>query len=97
MKGIGISEKAIEISYIFQSIFYAFLGGLCGLILIYAVLVPLFLAHPLDFPFSDGILVAPIGGTMFKFALLLVVTIIAGYIPARRIVKKNTLDSILGR
>lgn len=97
MKGIGISEKAIEISYIFQSIFYAFLGGLFGLIFIYAVLVPLFLAHPLDFPFSDGILVAPIGGTMFKFALLLIVTIIAGYIPARRIVKKNTLDSILGR
>ncbi|MDQ5922678.1 MAG: FtsX protein [Patescibacteria group bacterium] len=97
MKGIGISEKAIEISYIFQSIFYAFLGGLFGIILIYAVLVPLFLAHPLDFPFSDGILVAPLGGTMFKFALLLIVTIIAGYIPARRIVKKNTLDSILGR
>lgn len=97
MKGIGISEKAIEISYIFQSIFYAFLGGLFGLIFIYAVLVPLFLAHPLDFPFSDGILVAPIGGTIFKFVLLLIVTIIAGYIPARRIVKKNTLDSILGR
>ena len=28
---------------------------------------------------------------------LLITTIIAGYIPARMIVKKNTLDAILGR
>ncbi len=73
------------------------MGGIIGLIITYAILVPLFLAHPLDFPFSDGILVAPIHGTFFKFFLLLLVTLIAGYIPARRIVKKNTLDSILGR
>lgn len=97
MKGIGISEKAIEVSYVFQSIFYAVLGGLLGLAITYGALVPLFLAHPLDFPFSDGILVAPVTGTMFKFFLLLFVTLIAGYIPARMIVKKNTLDSILGR
>ncbi|MCE9548870.1 FtsX-like permease family protein [Candidatus Nomurabacteria bacterium] len=97
MKGIGISEKAIEISYIFQSIFYATLGGLLGVLIIYLLLVPLFNAYPLDFPFSDGILVAPVDGTAIKFGLLLFVTIIAGYIPARNIVKKNTLDSILGR
>lgn len=97
MKGIGISEKAIEISYVIQSIFYASLGGFLGIIITYALLVPLFLAHPLDFPFSDGILVAPVASTIWKFILLLVVTLLAGYIPARNIVKKNTLDSILGR
>ena len=97
MKGIGISERAIEVSYIFQSIFYATLGGLLGLFVVYGLLVPFFLAHPLNFPFSDGILVAPVGETFFKFFLLLFVTVIAGYIPARQIVKKNTLDSILGR
>ncbi|MCF7834416.1 MAG: FtsX-like permease family protein [Candidatus Pacebacteria bacterium] len=97
MKGIGISERAIEISYILQSIFYASAGGILGMIVVYALLVPFFLSHPLDFPFSDGILVAPIGETSFRFALLLLVTLVAGYIPARNIVKKNTLDSILGR
>lgn len=97
MKGIGISEKAIEVSYVFQSVFYAILGGLLGLFVVYVLLVPLFNAHPLDFPFSDGILVAPVGSTTFRFFLLLLVTLIAGYIPARSIVKKNTLDSILGR
>src|SRR6185295_15628837 len=66
MKGIGISERAIEISYIIQSIFYAVLGGLLGMIIVYALLVPFFDAYPLNFPFSDGILVAPVGQTVFK-------------------------------
>ncbi len=97
MKGIGISEKAIEFSYIIQSIFYALIGGTIGLLIVYMLLIPFFAAHPLNFPFSDGILVAPVNETIFKFCLLLFVTLIAGYIPARQIVKQNTLDSILGR
>ena len=55
------------------------------------------MAHPIDFPFSDGILVAPISGTIFRISLLMITTIIAGFIPARLVVRKNTLDSILGR
>ncbi|MEK7564095.1 MAG: FtsX-like permease family protein [Patescibacteria group bacterium] len=97
MKGIGISERVIEISYVMQSLFYALIGGTLGLIILYGLLVPFFNAHPLNFPFSDGILVAPVGETAFKFFLLMLVTLFAGYIPARKIVKQNTLDSILGR
>jgi len=97
LKGIGISESAIEISYILQSFFYAFCGSIVGIIALYAVLQPFIATHPIDFPFSDGILVAPIGGTLFRVGLLMITTIIAGFIPARLIVRKNTLDSILGR
>ena len=97
LKGIGINGKAIEASYVFQSIFYALCGSFIGLILVYAVLVPFFVAHPIDFPFSDGILVAPIGQTIIRVGLLVLSTVIAGYVPARMIVRKNTLDSILGR
>ncbi len=97
LKGIGISGKAIEISYVFQSIFYAVVGSALGLALVYLVLVPAIAAHPIDFPFSDGILVADIGDTMFRVGLLVFSTVIAGYIPAWMIVRKNTLDSILGR
>ncbi len=97
LKGIGINGKAIEISYVFQSIFYAFCGSIIGLIVVYVMLVPFFIVHPIDFPFSDGILVAPIGQTIFRMGLLVLSTVIAGYIPARMIVRKNTLDSILGR
>ncbi len=97
MKAIGVNAKAIEISYIFQSLFYALVGSVIGLLLLYVILVPYFDANPINFPFSDGILVAPLGSTMFRITLLVLTTVIAGFIPARIVVKKNTLDSILGR
>ena len=97
LKGIGISGKTIETSYIFQSFFYAICGSVIGLVILYALLQPYIAAHPINFPFSDGILVAPLLGTCIKIAILIVTTVIAGYIPARMIVRKNTLDSILGR
>jgi putative ABC transport system permease protein len=97
MKGIGIDGKVIEISYVFQSIFYALCGSIIGVVIVYTILVPLFDAYPINFPFSDGILVAPFSGTMFRVLLLMFTTLIAGCIPARMIVRKNTLDAILGR
>lgn len=97
LKGIGISGEAIELSYVFQSIFYALVGSAVGLLLLYGVLSPLIAAHPIDFPFSDGILVAPLGETFARVGLLVAVTVLAGYVPARMIVRKNTLSSILGR
>jgi putative ABC transport system permease protein len=97
LKGIGISAQVIEVSYIFQSFFYAICGSVIGLVVLYGFLEPFISAHPIDFPFSDGILVAPLFETFVRLLLLVVITIVAGYIPARMIVRKNTLDSILGR
>ncbi len=97
LKGIGIHGRAIEFSYVFQSIFYALIGSGIGLGLVFGLLVPYFERNPIDFPFSDGILVAPFDETMFRIGLLVVSTLIAGYIPAWMIIRKNTLDSILGR
>jgi putative ABC transport system permease protein len=97
LKGIGVSPLAIQVSYLLQSLFYGISGSLLGSLILYGGLVPLFNAHPIDFPFSDGILVADVPTTIVRIVLLLIVTLIAGYIPARMIIKKNTLDSILGR
>ena len=97
LKGIGISGRTIEVSYLFQSVFYALCGSLIGLVILYAALVPYVDAHPIDFPFSDGIIVATAYGTFLRVALLVFATMIAGYIPARMIVRRNTLDAILGR
>ena len=97
LKGVGINGKTIEASYVFQSFFYAVSGSAIGVVILYMFLVPFFLAHPINFPFSDGILVAPLSGTVIKIVILIVTTVVAGYIPARMIVRRNTLDSILGR
>ncbi len=97
LKGIGVSASAIELSYVIQSLLYVAVGSAIALFLIYGVMVPFFNAHPINFPFSDGILVAPLSGTIKKLVILVIATLLAGYIPARMIVKRNTLDAILGR
>jgi ABC-type lipoprotein release transport system permease subunit len=97
LKGIGVEPGSIRFAYVLQALFYALLGSGIGMIVLYAVLVPGLAAHPLDFPFSDGILVAPAGGTIIRLCILLLVSLVAGFLPAWMIVRKNTLSSILGR
>lgn len=97
LKGIGVSAAAIELSYVIQSLLYVAVGSAIALFIIYGVMVPFFNVHPINFPFSDGILVAPLSSTLIKLGILIVATLLAGYVPARMIVKRNTLDAILGR
>ncbi len=97
LKGIGIESSAIQIAYVFQALFYGFLGSLFGFLTVFLWLRPFFDKHPLDFPFSDGILEATVPGALIRAGILMLITLFAGLIPARIIVKKNTLDSILGR
>jgi ABC-type lipoprotein release transport system permease subunit len=97
LKGIGIDSRAIIVSYMIQSLFYALAGVLVGTLIIFGFLKPYFDANPIDFPFSDGILVATPIGTFIRAMILFVATLIAGFIPARIVIKQNTLDAILGR
>lgn len=97
LKGIGIERRAIEIAYVLQAAFYAIIGSGLGALLTYGYLVPHFEKNPIQFPFSDGILVAPLEETFFRFLILFVVTLAAGFFPAWLIVRQNTLNSILGR
>lgn len=97
LKGIGIDGRAIEIAYVLQSVFYALIGVAIGSLITFLVLKPLFVAHPIDFPFSDGILVATVSGTVWRGVILITISLIAAYLPARMIIRQNTLDSILGR
>jgi ABC-type antimicrobial peptide transport system permease subunit len=97
LKGIGIERTAIEIAYVLQAAFYALIGSALGAALVYGVLVGYFDKNPIQFPFSDGILVAPVDETLIRFGILFIITLIAGFLPAWLIVKQNTLNSILGR
>lgn len=97
MKGIGVTEFAVEFSYICQAMFYVLLGSSLALLIIFAGLKPLIDAHPIDTPFATIVLVAEPVDVAFKFLLVMIVSVFAGYLPARLIVKKNTLNAILGR
>ena len=97
MKGIGINNRAIIFSYIVQALFYSLTGIVLATLVIYLVFEPYVAANPIDFPFSDGVLSVPWSQTLSRAGLLLLATIVAGFVPAKMIVNKNTLDSILGR
>lgn len=97
LKGIGIDQRVIEIAYVLQASVYVLIGSLLGILVTYGFLVGYFDRNPLDFPFSDGILVAEPIGTFYRFAIMFVITLIAGFVPAWLIAKQNTLNAILGR
>lgn len=97
LKGIGITHRAIEISYVAQAMFYALIGSGLGIAAVFLFIKPFIATHPIDFPFSDGILVADATGALLRAGVLVISTLIAGYIPARIIIKQNTLSAILGR
>jgi putative ABC transport system permease protein len=97
LKGIGINKKAVLTSYIIQALIYAFMGIIIGMFLVFAVIKPYFAVNPIDFPFSDGILVASVSGTITRAIILVIATIFAGWIPAWLVTRQNTLSAILGR
>lgn len=97
LRGIGVDAAVIELSYVMQALFYALVGTIVGALMLFGVVQPWIEAHPINFPFSDGVLAATPLGTSVRAILLVVASVVAGYVPARMIVKQNTLDAILGR
>ncbi len=97
LKGIGISPGAIQISYVLQSGFYSLIGSCIGALITYGFLIPYFEVNPIQFPFSEGVLVADPTGTFIRFCILFIVTLLAGFLPAWMITRQNTLNAILGR
>ena len=97
LKGIGIDRLAIESSYVFLSVIYSLIGISLGVLVLYGVVAPYVNANPIDFPFADGILVAPWDDTFLRSIVLIATTMLAGYLPARMIVQKHTINAILGR
>lgn len=97
MKGIGISARAIEISYVIQSLFYALSGIIFSSFIIIWFLAPWFDLHPLKFPVTEGKLAITTSGLIVRGLILTATAFISGYIPAKMVTKQNTLDAILGR
>ncbi len=97
LKGIGIRRNAIIYSYVIQAVVYAVVGVGIALLLVYFLFVPLVAQNPIDFPFSDGIIAADAELVTGRIIIVAVTSLIAGFLPAWLIAKRNTLDSILGR
>lgn len=97
MKAVGVTEFAIESSYIYQALFYVITGSLIAIVFVFTFLKPFMSAHPINTPFATIVLVADPLSVLLKLVLVTIVSIFAGYLPARFIVNTNTLNAILGR
>lgn len=97
LKGIGISSEAIEISYVIQSLFYALSGVLLASIFLMGFLKPYLDIHPLVLPIAEGRLAVTTEDIFTRGVILIITSLISGFIPARLVTRQNTLDSILGK
>jgi putative ABC transport system permease protein len=97
LKAIGIKNSVVAASYLAQALFYSTAGIVVGLVLLYGLIKPYFDANPINFPFSDGILAVTPAGVAIRIMILVVATVAAGILPILLIVRKNTLNLILGR
>lgn len=97
LKGIGITSRAIQISYVLQALFYAVSGIVIGGIIIMTVLKPYFDLHPINFPIAQGRLAVEMSDIIIRGLILSFTTVLSGFVPAWLITKQNTLDAILGR
>jgi putative ABC transport system permease protein len=93
-RAIGIKPHSITISYILRALFYAVIGLIGGNLLYRYVILPLEAKHPFSFPFGDAYLVVDPFVTVRVTILLLIVALVAAYIPVWRIMRKSILDSI---
>jgi len=95
LKAIGIDRSIIIRSYLFQALFIFALGTVIGFGFL-AVILQLLAANPIVFP---GGPVAPVVDAMLIFrsmVSLLVVSLIAGYVPAWLTTREDILTAIRG-
>lgn len=97
LKGIGISSRAIEFSYVLQALFYALSGILIASMLALWLFVPYFDAHPINYPIAKGSLAITGTDLLIRGIILSVVSFASGFLPAWLVTRQNTLDAILGR
>lgn len=96
LKAIGIKESIIELSYVIQSLFYASLGTIAGLIIIFGITVPFLAVKQIQMPFGSASLVYSSVGIAINIISLIIAGVLAGLIPAKIVAREDILTSIWG-
>ena len=96
LKAIGIKEKVIIGSYVIQAFFYVVSGIILGSIIMFFFVEPYFIKNPLSLAIGDVSLSVKKIQVVNSIFSLLVAALVAGFIPAWRVVKENILKAIWG-
>ncbi|CAG0983851.1 hypothetical protein METP1_01920 [Methanosarcinales archaeon] len=96
LRAIGIKENIIIQSYIFQAMFYAISGTIIGLFIMFFILKPWFIEHPLKFPVGYvSLLIVPEKVSINTISLI-AAALAAGLIPSWMAVRETILEAIWG-
>jgi putative ABC transport system permease protein len=88
LKAIGIDNKVIILSYVFQSIFFGFFGIIIGMIF-FRLLIAYFVVNPIDMllGFITPVMTDQI--VILASAMILASSIVGGFLPAFKTSKEN--------
>lgn len=96
LKAIGMNESIIINSFILQAIFYSVMGIGIGLLVVFTLIEPYFIKHPLDFPLGWVSLHIDIM-TIFRSGLsLLIASFVGSFFPAGKGARETILKAIWG-
>jgi ABC-type lipoprotein release transport system permease subunit len=93
LKAIGMSSDQIMFIFLFQSIVFGLIGTGVG-IGIYSVISYLIAQNPITMPIGQLKLVLPIESAASVAVVIIVSSLIAGYVPARMASRAKILDNI---
>ncbi len=97
LKAVGISPRSIVLSYAFISMFYVSIGILAGLVLYFALMF-YFTINPVVFYETIKIIPEIQAGLIIQSIFtMLIMSVIAGVLPAWRVSKESILNAIWGR
>jgi ABC-type lipoprotein release transport system permease subunit len=94
MKAIGVGRGTVIFSFVLQSFFYAASGVLLGSLLIFLGLVPYFQANPLQMDFGQVRMIVHIGSILPILVIFLSASLIAGFIPAYAVSKRDIITTM---
>ncbi len=95
-RAIGITPQSITLSYIIRAFFYAIVSVVIGGLLFTYIVMPFEARHPFHFPMGNAYIIIDIYDIVRVSIILLIVALIAAFIPVRRIMMTKILDAIWG-
>lgn len=95
LKAIGIKKNIILGSYIIQSLVYAILGVLVGLVII-KIMMLYFASNPMKMPIGDVYPVIELTKLMTASISIIIASLAAGYFPSKKATEDNILEAIFG-
>lgn len=94
LRGIGITDRALVLSYTFRALFLYAAGTVLALVLFVFVIVPAERQHPLHVSFGDILLPVEVSYLLSAAVMLSVVSLLSAAVPAWLATRVQVVDAI---